>query len=78
MSGNDFKDHGHDQPLSMLRRLSMASLDDVTPVTVIFTDDELAGILAVMPADMDITDYLKILILGEVGRQLLYNAEEDL
>jgi hypothetical protein len=56
----------------------MASLDDVTPVTVIFTDDELAGILTVMPADMDITDYLKILILGEVGKQLLYNAEEDL
>jgi hypothetical protein len=56
----------------------MASLDDVTPVTIIFTDDELQGIVTLMPDDMDIADYIKILVLGEVGRQLLYNAEEDL
>lgn len=54
----------------------MASLDDVTPVTIIFTDDELAGILAVMPDDMAIEDWIKIQIMGLVGKAIMESEDE--
>ena len=49
----------------------MASDNLLTPITIMLTDDELEGIVYLLPEGMDVEDFIKIILLGEIGKRLL-------
>lgn len=51
-------------------------MNDLTPISILFTDEELTAIVLVLPDNIAIEDWLKIEIMGLVGRILTESEDE--